>query len=155
MPDHYTRVNFSLTLPTDSDAAAAVDLLATIEALFEEDEEKWPDDIADLVSYEESGVEARSEGNLVNIRDDGGHTNLDFLAEFVREVLKRFMPRGCIGIEWSNTCSMSHPGAFGGGVVFVTANAIAAVTTHEIAEQLNTAFEEGRDATTKARLMSF
>ena len=155
MADPYTRLNFSFTLPTDSDAAAAVKLLADIEALFEEDEDKWPDDIADLLCYEESGVEAKSDGNQVNIRDDGGHPNLDFVAEFVREVLKRFMPQGRIGIEWSNTCSRSLPDAFGGGVVFVTATAIAAVTTQEIAEQLCTAYDDGRNATIQARLVSF
>ena len=153
--EHYTRVNFSFNLPTDADAEAAVDLFTGTERLFEEGEDRWPDDIAHLVGFQERGVEVSSKGNRLNIRDDGGDPNLNFVAEFVREVLKRFMPCGSVAIEWANTCTMSRPDAFGGGVVFVTANAIATVTTLEIAEQLQTAFEEGRDVTTQARLVSF
>jgi len=50
--------------------------------------------------------------------DESG--NIEHAATFVLEYLTRFASDRCFSFSWSDTCSESRPGEFGGGSVFIT-----------------------------------
>lgn len=54
--------------------------------------------------------------------DDSGDPK--FVAEFVRDFLKRFRPDDCFALEYALTCSKLRLDGFGGGAAFVTAERI-------------------------------
>jgi len=62
----------------------------------------------------------------------------EYAAMLVQAFLKRFRPNDCWTMTYACTCSKPRPGAFGGGVVFVTADTIDGRNTAELAEEFRT-----------------
>jgi len=50
--------------------------------------------------------------------------NVEVAANVLQEFLNKFRPNEYLSIEFANTCSKPRAGEFGGGAVFITANAI-------------------------------
>ena len=66
----------------------------------------------------------------------------DRVAHLVQKFLQRFRPAECWSLTYSRTCSRPHLGAFGGGAVFVTADAVKWSTLRDIVERTRKAFEQ-------------
>ena len=65
---------------------------------------------------------------------------VDGVAQLVRKFLKRFRPEECWSLTYATTCSKPRVGEFGGGAVFVTADAIHWQNAYEFVEQQRAAF---------------
>lgn len=65
--------------------------------------------------------------------EEGG--DVERLASFVRAFLHRFRPDESFSLTWSETCSKLRRGEFGGGAVFVTANAVQIWSAHSWVQQ--------------------
>jgi len=69
-------------------------------------------------------------------RDNGEYGNVEQVANYVQEYLKKFCHKGYFTMSWADTCSKHRLGEFGGGFVVVTAkeqhwmNESAWVTKH-------------------------
>lgn len=66
-------------------------------------------------------MEAAGFGEHVSIvlsAEDCG--DVEQVATFAQEFLRKFRPGGHFGLEWAETCSRPCVGEFGGGAVFVT-----------------------------------
>lgn len=72
--------------------------------------------------------------------DESG--NPDNVAKLVQEYLKKFHPDSCWGMEFAYTCNKPRAGEFGGGAVFVTADAIEWVNTGYWLAEKRTQFQQ-------------
>jgi len=89
-----------------------------------EEVEDWPGFSCD-VSDTEAWFHVEESGNPDNV------------AKLVQEYLKKFHPDYCWGMEFAYTCSRPKAGEFGGGAVFVTADAVEWVNTgYWLSEQI-------------------
>ena len=134
MATGYVNFCFAFDLPDAEKAKAAAELLREIENLIGEGEfGDWPDELGDFRRFE-YGLDVRldRDGNTLSIRDGAGHSNLDGVARYVQEVLTRFYPEGAIIIEYAVTCTRHIAGAFGGGVVMVTASKVESADSYEL-----------------------
>lgn len=57
--------------------------------------------------------------HIMLITDDGEWFNSTNVANFLASFMKRCRPKEALGFTWSNTCSKSRPGEFGGGACVV------------------------------------
>lgn len=138
MANHYTHVSFSVALPTAEVAAEAANLFGQIEDLLEqedasEDGIEWEAEFAPFKEFA-FGVDLCVEAHESSlwIRDDCGNTSVEFIAEFLKLLLNRYLPGQCLGFEWSSDCSRHLEGAFGGGLAFVTEDKIDFVNTGQL-----------------------
>jgi hypothetical protein len=74
--------------------------------------------------------------------EEGG--NPDNAAWLVQKFLKTFRPDQCWSLTYSTTCSKPRIGEFGGGAVFVTADAIRWENAYDFIEDQRAAFEAKR-----------
>ena len=65
----------------------------------------------------------------------------DRVACLVQKFLKKFRPDECWSLTYAATCSKPRVGEFGGGAVFVTADAIRWQNAYEFVEQQRVAFQ--------------
>lgn len=65
----------------------------------------------------------------------------DHVAYLVQRFLQVFRPRDCWSLTYAVTCSKPRPGAFGGGALFVTADAIEPLHAHAFIEARRAAFD--------------
>ena len=63
----------------------------------------------------------RTDHLVLWINSGDGDGNVDRVAEFVQNFLKKFRPKEKWGMEWSSDCDKLRLGAFGGGAVVVSA----------------------------------
>jgi len=68
--------------------------------------------------------------------------SLDGVAHLVRKFLKRFRPKECWSLTWSETCSKPRIGNFGGGWLFVTAEGVEWGDTFSQTESLWKNFQQ-------------
>ena len=61
--------------------------------------------------------------------------DIEKVADFIQQALKKFSPNGCWAITYAETCSSPRPGEFNGGAVFVTAEKIEYMNTYTWAKQ--------------------
>ena len=66
------------------------------------------------------------------------------LAHLVQKFLKQFRPDQCWSLTYATTCSKPRIGEFGGGAVFVTADAIRWQSAYAFVEQQRATFEQSR-----------
>ena len=62
------------------------------------------------------------------------------VAHLIQQFLKRFRPDQCWGLTFARTCSRMRVGEFGGGAVFVTADAIRWNDTYGFVEEEERSF---------------
>jgi hypothetical protein len=62
--------------------------------------------------------------------------SVDNVASLVQGYLKHFGYKWVFVMQWAHTCSKPHIGAFGGGVIAVTAETMLARTTSHVAQLL-------------------
>ena len=60
-----------------------------------------------------------------------GYGNLDHVADFVQQFLKKFRPKDSWSMEWSNDCSKPRLDGFGGGAFVVTAGRVYWINTSD------------------------
>ena len=68
----------------------------------------------------------------------------ELVAHLVQKFLKRFRPNDCWSFGYAVTCSKPRAGAFGGGAVFVTANAVEYFSDGDFLEKAREAFERAK-----------
>ena len=82
-------------------------------------------------------TEQGDESKTLWIHDPIGGSDLEVLAELLQDFLQTFRPSEYIAFSWADTCSMPRTDSFGGGAVFITAENIVWVDTHDwIAKQI-------------------
>ena len=69
------------------------------------------------------------------------HGDAERVAHLVRKFLQQFHPDQCWSLTYATTCSKPRVGEFGGGAVFVTADAIRWQNAYEFVEQQHVAFQ--------------
>ena len=74
--------------------------------------------------------------------DEGG--DVERVAHLVQTFLKKFRPNECWSLTYATTCSKPRVGEFGGGAVFVTADAIHWQNAYEFVEQQRAAFQQNQ-----------
>lgn len=134
MATGYVNFCFAFDLPDAEKAKAAAELLEEIENLIAEGElDDWPDELDDFRKFD-CGLDVRlhRDGNTLSIQDSAGHSNLDGVGRYVQEVLTRYHPEGAIIIEYAVTCTRHIEGAFGGGVLMVTASKVESADSYEL-----------------------
>ena len=134
MADYFTQLAFEIELPSESLAIAAYDFFDLWQnAIYGDIEgDEWPETIPHSAGdYCDTGIDVTRTDNTLQITDGDGHANVDFVLDFVQEVLKRFNPSADIGFEWANTCSRAASNGFGGGAAFVTADESRSIGTWE------------------------
>lgn len=89
--------------------------------------------------------------------DEWGYPEL--VAHLVRKFLKRFRPEECWTLSYGVTCSKPRVGEFGGGAVFVTADAVEYFSDGDFLEKAREAFERAkqpdREPTTERRFVLY
>jgi len=121
MADYTTHICFEVELPREDCAADAIVLYEQIEKAIDSDE--WPDALQQFkTDWLVFGIAIRHEGRVLTISDDYGAPNMDLLCDYIQELLRRFDPGGCVGFLYSEDCTASRVGAFGGGAILVTAD---------------------------------
>lgn len=63
----------------------------------------------------------REGGFSVFFKDNGESGNVDQIADFVEEYLKKFEISGHFRMTWADFCDKHRPGEFGGGLAVITA----------------------------------
>jgi hypothetical protein len=58
-------------------------------------------------------------------------SDLDEVAEFLREWLAEWHPTEQVSFSWAETCSKPRPNAFGGGACFISSDLIQWLTTNQ------------------------
>jgi hypothetical protein len=74
------------------------------------------------------------------------------VAHLVQKFLRQFRPKECWSLTYAMTCSKARAGEFGGGAVFVTAEAIAWENSYDFVELQREAFlkqQQARDQGTR------
>jgi hypothetical protein len=138
MADYFTRLSFEFELPSEALAtAAAARMKALDEALLEgvpEDEKATVPKALHGFFGECAGVRVSAEGTKVWVHDDGAaHVNL--VAAMVQTILSEFDPGGCVGFEWSSSCSKPRLDGFGGGAAMVWSDDVKWATTASMLER--------------------
>ncbi len=72
--------------------------------------------------------------------EEGGEP--DHVAWLIQKFLKEFRPQECWSLTYATTCSKPRIGEFGGGAVFVTADAIKWQNAYDFVEQERAAFNQ-------------
>jgi hypothetical protein len=67
---------------------------------------------------------------------------VEHVAHLVQKFLKWFRPDQCWSLTYATTCSKLRLGEFGGGAIFVTADAILGQNAYQFVEQQRAAFEQ-------------
>jgi hypothetical protein len=131
MANYYTYISFEFELPTAEAANEAVAFLAEIEEVINGDE----DITARFPAFKDfemgSGVRVEAEGRKVWVYDDCGCPELEFVATWLREVLKVHDPDGAVGFNFATDCDKHRLDAFMGGAVFVTSEAVTWTNTYD------------------------
>lgn len=146
MAEYYTHFSTAIDMPSAETAQAAVALLGSIEEkLYEMDPEQLPEEFAAFRNVEWFGdCAAVADAETLIVHDEAGQPNIEFVAVFAQEVIKRFIPEEAIGIEYACTCSRNRPDGFGGGTVLVTADTIEYKHTGEIIDEWKKRHRESR-----------
>jgi len=106
--------------------------------VYDEEPEFWPH-----FQYEFTKTEDGKTGFWIHSYEYG---NLDFIEHVVQCFLKKFRPKECFTLEWSNTCSKLRTDGFGGGALFVTAEEKKFISTSSWLDG-EISFFNGKDCT--------
>ena len=77
-----------------------------------------------------------TEGEACLFGEAEGPCDIEVTAEFIQRFLQKFRPKLTVGWEWADWCSKPLPGAFGGGVVLVSAKKILIDSTGEMLRRM-------------------
>jgi hypothetical protein len=101
----------------------------------------YPDpEEADSCGFEYEFCEDPGDLHLWIYTEESG--TVEHVAHLVQKFLKRFQPDQCWSLTYATTCSKPRAGEFGGGAVFVTADAIRWQDAYEFVEQERAAFKQ-------------
>ena len=89
------------------------------------------------------GVEDEQNPRSIWIYDDEGGSDIDVLADTLRQFLTTFRPSQCIGFSWADTCSKPRLDSFGGGAVFITAKETRFMNTWDWLNNCKVTLERG------------
>jgi hypothetical protein len=73
------------------------------------------------------------------------HGDTSNVAHLVTKFLKEFRPDQCWSLTYATTCSKPRVGEFGGGAVFVTADAISWQNAYGFIEEQRAAFQQKKE----------
>jgi hypothetical protein len=76
---------------------------------------------------------------------------VDRVAHLVQKFLRMFRPTDCWSLTYATTCSKPRVGEFGGGAVFVSANRINWINSHQWAESQRARFARQRSRKREAK----
>jgi hypothetical protein len=133
MADYFTHFSFVLSLPSRFAQAYAAELARQAEAIRGGDEmpESFPRPLADVLDdwcFDTEVEQAPRKWGLWLHSSNGG---IDAVCAFIKHLMAKFDPDGCVGFEWSHDCSKPRTDAFGGGAAFITARKIKTMSTGE------------------------
>jgi len=101
------------------------------------DEENIPDECWPSIEYE---IE-HSPQSGTSIWMHGGQ--LEYVAVFVKKFLARFRPTNIFSLTWADTCSKPRIGAFGGGLVVISATQTEWRNTASMVDEIKSQVLEG------------
>ena len=120
MANYYTQYSFTIENLTSEEEVWVVKRL------------EWDEDPRYYPIYPYCAFENASDGSLhLWIHDDEGGSELDVLAEMLREFLSKFRPDDYVVFSWADTCGKPRIDSFGGGAVFITGADIAWMSTYD------------------------
>jgi len=116
MANNYRQFSFALKLNNKKEATWCQKRL---QKLSETEDEEGGGTKTDF-SWEVYQPNPTSESH-VWFKDNGESGNVEQIADFVEEYLKKFEPKGYLVMTWADFCDKHRLGEFGGGVAVVTA----------------------------------
>lgn len=137
MPNYYTRFSFTLDLPDANAIEYALHLFKQVQRVYEKETQDLPEGLLEelpdeLYEFADNWCfEVEDEGNctLWFHSEDGG---IDAVCTFVQHLLKKYVPTGHVGFEWSNDCDKPRVDAYGGGACLITATEIKSIYTGQM-----------------------
>ena len=133
MADYFTNFSLVFTLPKSEAQAYGLELVAQAGRIQHEDEPlgDFPTELTEHVEnwyFETTAETEEGKPALWLHSSDGG---VDAACAFIRHLLEKFDPTGCVTFEWSHDCSKPRTDAFGGGAAVITATEIKTMSTSE------------------------
>ena len=131
MADYFTNFSLLMPLPDEDARKYALELASAASSAQQGDEppDNLPDSIREVIEDWQFDAEADQshDGRGLWLHSDCG--GIDAVCAFIRHLLQKFDPQGCVTFEWSNDCSQPRVDAFGGGAAIVTAQEIKTLST--------------------------
>lgn len=135
MAEHYTELSFEFVLSDPDSVGPAVRRMRELsEAVLEGGNVP---ELLEPYTGEDAGIAIEAGLGHVCVYDTGAaHT--DLVITLVQQILREFDPEQGVGFEWSYSCSKPLRGCFGGGVAWVTADAVEVKGTSELLRTFQT-----------------
>jgi hypothetical protein len=128
MADYFTNFSLVVKLPNQEAQKAALKIAGLASAARQGDEvtEDLPESLREFIE----GWDFETESDHNNgIWLHSHHGGIDAVCSFIRHLLQKFDPDGCVVLEWSNDCSKPRLDAYGGGAAIITAKRIKSMNT--------------------------
>jgi hypothetical protein len=129
MADYFTNFSLVLLLKDDTEKQYALDLHKEAIAIAQRDGDPIPKSFPEPLEncLEDWCFETEMDKDGIWIHSQYG--GIDAVCAFIRHLLQKFDPKGCVTFEWSHDCTKPRTDAFGGGAAIITASEIKTMNT--------------------------
>jgi hypothetical protein len=128
MADYFTNFSLAFKLKDGHGRQYAVDLAGKAAGYRTNDEPVpggFPTSLVEVL--EDWSFETKAADDSIWLHSQYG--SIDAACAFIRHLLEKFDPEGCVTFEWSHDCTKPRTDAYGGGAAIITAREIKTMNT--------------------------